>query len=101
MSYSILREAILSKKQVTCTFRGHYRELCPHVLGLGKDGNQQVLSFQFGGQSSSRLPPGGEWRCMPVAEMQSVQMREGPWLSGESHKRPQTCVKDVDVEVSI
>ena len=100
MTYAVLRQAILDRRQVTCVFRGHYRELCPHVLGRGKDGTEQVLSFQFGGQSSSRLPPGGEWRCMPVAEMKDVKSHDGPWQTGSGHSRPQTCVRDVDVEVT-
>jgi hypothetical protein len=99
MSYAVLRDAIVNKKQVSCVYRGLAREICPHVIGRGKDGHAMVLSFQFGGQSSSSLPPGGEWRCMRVDEITNTSSRAGPWHTGDNHNRPQTCVKDVDVEV--
>ena len=99
MSYAILRQAIVDRKQITCTFRGYYREMCPHVIGHSKKGVPQLLAYQFGGQSSSGLPPGGEWRCMPVADIQNVQTRDGPWHTGQSHLKPQTCVHVIDVEV--
>jgi hypothetical protein len=69
------------------------------VIGGGKDGNAMVLSFQFAGQSSKGLPPGGEWRCMKVDDITGAKSRNGPWRTGDNPNRPQTCVKDVDVEV--
>jgi hypothetical protein len=99
VTYAILRQAILDRKQVICTFRGYRREMCPHVIGTSKMGVQQLLSFQFAGQSSSGLPARGEWRCMPVAEIQNVQTREGPWHTGYSYLKPQTCVHTIDVEI--
>jgi hypothetical protein len=101
VSYQVLRDAIVNKRQVTCTYRGLAREICPHVIGTGKDGHEMVLSYQFGGRSSSGLPSGGEWRCMRVDEMSQVSSRAGPWHTGDNHSRPQTCVKDIDVEVTI
>lgn len=100
MTYALIRDAVLRKKQVTCDFNGYFRELCPHVIGLGKDGNAQVLSYQFGGSSSKGLPPGGEWRCMAVSAMRNVQVRDGDWHTGYGHSRPQNCVKTIDVEVT-
>ncbi|KAB2910818.1 MAG: hypothetical protein F9K29_24005 [Hyphomicrobiaceae bacterium] len=99
MSYDVLHDAIVNKRQVTCLYHGHYREICPHVLGTGKDGAEMVLSFQFAGGSTTRLPPGGEWRCMRVDEIKNAKSRTGDWHTGDSHLRPQTCVKDIDVEV--
>jgi len=40
--------------------------MCPHTLGH-TNGVQQALFFQFAGQSSKGLPPGGEWKSMRVA----------------------------------
>jgi hypothetical protein len=100
MSYAVLRDAIINKKQVTCTCQGLVREICPHVIGRGKDGQAMVLSFQFAGGSSKGLQPGGEWRCMRVDDITGAQSRNGPWQTGDNHNRPQTCVKDIDVEVT-
>ena len=45
MAYAVLRDAIVNRKQVTCMYRGFAREICPHVIGGGKDGNAMVLPF--------------------------------------------------------
>lgn len=57
-AYQVLREAILGKTQVVCSYHGYEREICPHVIGLNAKGQEQVLAFQFGGGSSSGLPAG-------------------------------------------
>jgi hypothetical protein len=41
-TYLLFRAAILGRKQVTCLYRGKYRELCPHVLGT-KSGQERAL----------------------------------------------------------
>ncbi|MFN3462819.1 MAG: hypothetical protein ACK4X1_01965 [Terricaulis sp.] len=51
--YQLIREAILQKQQVVCLYHGAWRELCPHVIGL-KRGREKVLSWQFGGETSSK-----------------------------------------------
>lgn len=101
-TYQTLREAIVKKKHVRCRYHGFSREICPHVIGLGKGGEEKVLTFQYGGGSSrGALPPGGQWRCMEVAEISNVEVFDGDgWRTGRSHLRPQTCVKDIDVEVT-
>lgn len=101
LNYDLIREAILSKKQITCFYDGHYREICPHVLGWGKEGNEQVLAFQFAGTSSRGLPPDGEWRCLQVRQLHNVTSRDGAWRTRDKHTRPQTCVKRIDVEVDL
>lgn len=99
-TYDLLRQAILDGKQVVFTYKGYQREACAHVIGR-KNGLEKVLVFQHGGGSSSGLPPGGEWRCAFISEIENVQLRDGPWFSRDSHKRPQTCVDDIDVEVQV
>ena len=99
-TYALLREAILNKHQVTCTYHGYHREVCPHVLGTNKDGREQALTFQFAGESSSDLPPDGQWRCLVVDEIENAEMRPGEWHTGESHTQPQYCVAQIDVEVA-
>lgn len=99
MSYEVFRQAILARKPVTCLYHGRPREVCPHTLGT-KNGREKVLSFQYGGESSRGLPPGGEWRCMFVDEVSNAVQIEGPWHTRDDHSRPQTCVDSVDVETS-
>ncbi len=96
--YAQIREAMLDRQQVVADYRGHTREMCPHVLGT-KDGRRQALFYQFGGGSESGLPEGGEWRCIPVDELTSVSVRLGDWYSGSPGSRLQTCVDIIELEV--
>ena len=98
--YDLIRTAILCKKQVIAVYDGYPREMCPHVLGL-KKGVRHVLSYQFGGESSRGLPPSGEWKCMQVDALSQVALRDGQWFTGtRKTNKPQSCVDQVDVEVS-
>lgn len=96
--YSLVRQAIVDKEQIIATYKGHVREMCPHVIGM-KNGRPQALFFQFGGTSSSGLPPDGEWRCIPIEGLDRVVSQAGEWHSAPNHSQPQTCVDIIDVEV--
>lgn len=98
-TYELFRHAMAERRQIVCRYGGRRRELCPVVLGL-TDGEETALTFQFGGDSTSRLPPGGEWRCLRLAKVSDVVLREGPWRAGSSHRRPQGCVREVDLDVN-
>jgi len=84
-TYELFRQAILEEKQVTCVYNGHRREVCPHIIGH-TGGDEKVLAFQFAGETSTRLPPGGEWRCLFLARVQDVGLRDGPWHAGSEHR---------------
>jgi hypothetical protein len=86
--YDLIREATLRRRQVLATYNGRRRELCPHL-------------FQFAGETSSMLPPGGAWRCIPVDELvmfsfamgrgtraRVTSARSGAWTSSTSRRRP-------------
>ena len=75
-----------------------FREMCPHAIGV-KNGVKHVLFYQFGGKSSKGLPKGGAWRCMELSRLRNVQIREGKWHTGSSHKKPNTCVDRVILEI--
>lgn len=96
--YSIVRGAITHRQQILATYGGYRREMCPHAIGT-KGGRPQALFFQFGGSSSSGLPPGGEWRCLPLAGLSDVVAVDGEWHTGTSHTQAQTCVDVVDLEI--
>lgn len=100
--YQMVRQAIIDKKQVIATYHGHPREMCPHVIGW-KGGRAQALFYQFAGASSSGLGPDGSpgnWRCLFLDELSNVTVRTGAWHTAPNHSRPQTCVDDIDVEVT-
>ena len=97
--YERFVQAIADRKQVFCTYEGLPRELCPHILGHTK-GEEVALTFQFGGQSKSGLPPGGEWRCFSLSKVRNVRLREGSLACRFQAQRPQPCVEVVDVDVN-
>lgn len=99
--YHLVWKAIRTRKLIACVYDGCFREVCPHILGYKKHGAEAVFVFQFGGESTSQLPPGGDWRCFELAGMTEVRLCGGRWRSGTRHSRPQACIQLVDVDVNI
>jgi hypothetical protein len=97
-TYVLFRAAILGEQQVVCSYDGRMRELCPHIIGYNKNGEEVVLAWQFAGQSSGRLP---QWRCLRLANVRNAVARSGPWYEGGSHRSAQTCVSDIDLDINI
>jgi len=101
-TYVIVRDAIFNKVQVIADYDGYHREMCPHVIGT-KSGREQALFYQFAGESRSGLgPPGASanWLCISIDGLTNVFIRKGPWHTVPTHSTPQTCVDDIDIEVS-
>lgn len=96
--YAQIRDAMAQRRPFSCTYNGLYREVCAHTLGL-KKGKEQVLVFQYAGESSKGLPPEGEWRCMPVDGIENFLALDGAWHTDDRHSQKQTCVDEVDLEV--
>lgn len=88
-----------TRKQIACMYEGRRREICPVILGFS-GGQEKALTYQFGGESRSGLPPGGEWRCLFLSKVRDIELRDGPWISGPSHTQPSRCVEEVDLDVN-
>lgn len=99
-TYAQFERAMRLRKPMSCMYGGHPRELCPIILGHSAQGEEKALTYQFGGESSSGLPRGGEWRCLWLAKVSDIQLRDGPWIAGGSHTQPQGCVEIVDLDVN-
>lgn len=96
--YQILRQALLARRAVSAMYDDLLREFCPYVLGL-KSGSENVLVYQYGGLSSTRLPITGQWRCFHVAKLSNLSVLDRPWTNEEHAQQPQSCIDDVDVAV--
>jgi hypothetical protein len=96
--YAIFRNAILAEQQVICLYDGRPRELCPHIIGTNRNGDEVVLAWQFAGESSGPLP---QWRCLRLANVRNVRTRNGPWHEGGSHRTTQSCVSDIDLDINV
>jgi hypothetical protein len=102
--YATLRRAVLAKQPVAAIYEGRQRLLCPHILGWTKVGFPQVLSYQYGGDSESGLGEegsAGNWRCMAVGILKSVELREGAWKTASNYSFPHPCIVRVDVAVAV
>ena len=97
-TYALFRNAILAEQQVVCSYDGRLRELCPHILGINKNGEEVVLAWQFAGQSSGKLP---QWRCLRLANVRNANVRVGRWYEGGSHRTEQRCVSQIDLDINI
>ena len=97
-AYTVFRNAILAEQQVVCLYAGRIRELCPHIIGTNRRGEEVVLAWQFGGESSGPLP---QWRCLKLANVGDARTRAGRWHEGGSHQTTQTCVSDIDLDINI
>ena len=97
-TYTLFRNAILTEQQVVCLYAGRIRELCPHIIGTNRRGEEVVLAWQFGGDSSGPLP---QWRSLKLADVSNARMRAGRWHEGGSHRTTQTCVSDIDLDINV
>jgi hypothetical protein len=98
-TYELFVQAMADRKQILCTYDGYPRELCPIILGHSQ-GQEKALTYQFGGESESGLPLRGDWKCLFLAKVSNVQLRDGTWHPGDSHTQRQRCVQVVDIDVN-
>ena len=100
--YDLIRLAIITRAQVFATYRGHPRKMCPHIIGT-KHGQKNALFYQFAGSSRSGLGPAGSqnnWRCLHIDELGEIALHTGPWHTAPNDTRPQSCVDEIDLEVT-
>ena len=99
-SYAKIWHAMRERMQITCEYQARYREACPIILGYSAEGQERVLVFQVGGQTSagSKLPG---WRSFDVAGSRDLKLRKGPFVEGDRHTRAQSLIRFVDVDVNI
>lgn len=98
-AYDALKAAIIAKKCVTFRQGGHTRHASPHAIGRDNSGDVNVMTFQYGGGSTSKLPSGGQWRCFRVSEISDVKENGDSWHTASDHSRHNTCVTSPDAEV--
>jgi len=101
-NYELIRNAILGKQQVFAVYDTYRRELCPHAIGT-KNGRQQALFYQFGGSGSKGpVTPGGlsNWRCIPIDGLSNITVQSGEWHTAANHSKAQTCIDNIDIEIS-
>jgi hypothetical protein len=99
-TYELFLRAMREKRQIVCVYQGHRREVCPILLGrTGLE--EKSLAFQFGGATSDgAIRPPGDWKCLRLAEVRDVVLRDGPWHAGDGHSTRASCMKMVEYDVN-
>ena len=97
--YKLFEQAMVEEKQILCSYEGYPREICPVLLGHTNE-QERAIVFQFGANTSKGTKVLPNWRCLNLPGVTQVQLRDGPWHTGTSHKTEQKCVKIVDLDVN-
>lgn len=98
-NYALIRNAVLSRDNVSAWYQGHLRLVSPFVLGT-KAGVPHLLAYQFGGTSHRELTPEGSpenWRCFRVSELTEVEVLPGVWHAPHIGHSYQNCIDQIDV----
>ncbi len=108
-TYEKIKTAIANKQSVSFKYDGLIRHMSPHIIGT-KKGGEQALFYQFGGESNSGIDKDkaqNNWRCLPLNKIEDLVVNnplEVPFQTALNHLNPkveQTCIDDIDVEVTI
>jgi hypothetical protein len=97
--YDLMAGAILTRKQVLCTYHGAPHEVCPIMLGR-KGGAACVLTWQFAGTDERGELVRGSWKCLALDDLSDVRLRDGPFYAGDGDRRPRAWLDDVDVDMN-
>jgi hypothetical protein len=102
--YETLRMSALGKRPCKISKPGEpERKICPYLIGKSKDGETNVLYYQYDGYSSRGLREAGSsanWRCNRISDIASVEIVDEPWR--QPIQKPKTrgsCVVSVEAEV--
>ena len=94
----LFEQAATERRRLSFLYKGRRREACPHVVGW-TEGRARALVFQYAGESSRGLSPGGDWRCINLDEVSDATLAKGPWMT-VAYRERQSCVVDIAVEVA-
>jgi hypothetical protein len=95
--YDLMAGAILTRRQVLCTYRQAQRHFCPVVLGH-RNGAECVLTWQFAGTDEDGAPIRGSWKFLPLQEVSDVRLHDGPWNAGDEAQRPRAWFDDIELD---
>ena len=98
--YDTIRSSMELGKPVRVIHKGHERFMCAHTLGH-TNGYQQALLYQYGGSTSKGPLTAPEWRCLRLHDVTQIEIIDDAWHTGHNHSRPQTCVKDISMQVYV
>jgi hypothetical protein len=99
MFYSAIKAAIESRTCISCGYKGHTADICPHTIGMDDKGEPKVLAYQYGGGSARDVPPQGGWRCLSVRGVSGVVENDDRWPASLNSAQPDGCVTRVEASI--
>src|SRR6266436_4938622 len=101
--YETLRMGALGKKPCKISKSGEpERKVCPYLIGKSKDGEINVLYYQYDGYSARGLREDGSssnCRCKRGSDIASAGVVDEPWLqSAQKPKTRGTCFVSIETE---
>jgi hypothetical protein len=97
-TYTLFRNAILARQQVVCSYDGRTRELCPHIIGSSKSGEEVVLAWQFAGKAAAGCRNGDvcDW---PTSGMRAPAMAAGMKAAPIARRKPASA-RSISISIS-
>ncbi|NHN85704.1 hypothetical protein GOB93_13780 [Acetobacter musti] len=90
--------AIKSRSNVSFTYHGRALTGSPHAVGKG-DGEERVLIYVGSDDHKKVEPPGGQWKCLPIADLSDVATDSSPFHAGHPGKHEKTGLHEIDVSL--
>ena len=99
--YHLVWGAVADKRPIEGVYEERHRLVCPHRLGLNREGELRALCYQYGGESDSGLGPAGSpsnWRCIALQKLSAVKLLSDSWRTAPNHSRPSSCIAEADID---
>jgi hypothetical protein len=100
-TYRLVWHAVRQRQHILFEYNGRPRDACPVILGYSEIGREAVKVYQVGGATSASQGKLPAWRDIYLDGIAGLRLCPGAWREGDSHKRPQSFVKFVDVDTNI
>ncbi len=100
MILDLFEQAVREKRCLSARHQGIERHFAPHAVGFTSQGTPAAFVFQYGGETTSRLPFRGEWRCLHFDDLSFVRLNEDRWRTSNNYSLArQTCLKQIALSV--
>ncbi|MBK3665597.1 PIN domain-containing protein [Bradyrhizobium diazoefficiens] len=95
-AFAALRQAMLHRKPVRLNYSGKELEVCPYILGhaVGEE-RAFVLVVDETGERKKL----GDWMCLRLANIQTIETLDRPWVDRPYPGPVQRCVDQVHLDV--
>lgn len=100
MILDLFEQAIQDRRCLSAHHKGTERRFAPHAVGFTSQGTPAAFVFQYAGETTSRLPFRGEWRCLHFEDLAFVRLNDDEWRTPKNYSLArQTCLAKIALSV--